>query len=246
MKMRSLILAAFIGAVSAPSAYALASFSSTFGGVTFNINQVDSDSFDFQILNALTGGSNADGAGWTNITALAGFDFKGLGIDFSVSGVTATATYPYPAGTVYGGTNQQINANLCGSGQPSDSVCFGGGSFPGLNIALTDNVTFRLDFTNATLNFASAGPHLQIVFMAAQNCQEANSNAPYYDNNCKEGSLYSADIPTATSSSTSSSTGSGSGGASGNVPEPSSSALALLGIALLGGAMYRRQRTLKA
>ena len=217
-------------ALTAPAANATL-FSSTFGNVTFNITATNgASSFTFEILNA-DNANNNNGAGWTGIGALAGFDFKDLGIDFSQAGTTASAFYN-PSGPTFPGTNQQISAGLCGTGAPPGSVCFGGTTYPGLALAITHDMTFTITIGGGqTLNIVSAtGPHLQIAFEATTTSTD------------KQGSLYSQNIPA--SSSTTSSTGGPSG--SGTVPEPSSTALALLGVALLGITFLRRRHGMRS
>jgi hypothetical protein len=206
-------------AISAPVAAAPGdTYSDTFQGVTFNITEVDSNTFTFQILNALTGAT----PDWDDAEFLGGFDFKNMGVDFSTA--TATAFYE-PAGPSIPGTNTQINANGCGSGSPDSSICFS--IIPPL--ALDDDMLFRIDITGGTLAIDSAtGPHLQILF-----CSALDASGDQCD---KTGSLYSEDVPLSTSSTS-------GGGATGGAPEPHSTGiLALMGLGMIAGAFRARRR----
>ena len=202
-----------LAALAAPAANATL-YSASFQGVTFNINAVNgASSFTFDIVvGTLTGD-------WVGISAVGGIGFKDLGIDFGAAGVSATITPPGVAGS-----NTQINADACGTGAPPGSICFGGATLPGLNVALTvpGTTSFTINITGATLNIASTGPHLQIDFL--DNLGDTS----------KLGSLYSQNIPVSSSSSSS---------GSGDVPEPGT--MVLLGVGLLALGFVARRRTLR-
>jgi hypothetical protein len=207
--VKSILAAGALALAAAAPAHATL-YSDSFQGVTFNINATNGgSSFTFDIVVGTLSGD------WVGISAVAGIGFKDLGIDFGAAGVSATITPPGVAGS-----NSQIAAGLCGSGSPPGSICFGGSTYPGLNVALTvpGTTSFTIDITGATLNIASGGPHLQIAFMDALNDTD------------KLGSLYSQNIPVTTSN----------GG--GDVPEPATSALLLLGFGLLGIGFAARRR----
>jgi len=215
-----------IAIVAAPVANALPTYSAT-----FTIVELDSDTFTFDIsgANALTGD-------WTGAGYLLAFDFKGLGIDFSASGVSATAFYE-STGPLLTGYNAQLNANICNDNVgETGSICFD----PISNIAVAPDMLFTIDITGATLNFASTGPHLQILWGndPADVCPDPRTkhSATGCDNN-KIGSLYSQDIGSSSGSSS---------GSSGQVPEPSSNLLTLLGVGLLSATMWARRRSRRA
>jgi MYXO-CTERM domain-containing protein len=221
-----------------------ATYSATFQGATFNINSVDSNTFTFQIL-----GANALTDNWFGANFLAAFDFKGLGVDFTQSGVSAAAKYE-PSGPSTPGLQAQLNANECNTNVgETGSICFD----PVPNIAVAATMLFTIDITGATLNFASAGPHLQIMFSKDEDktdCKTDQKTGVETCNDNKLGSLYSEDIPFSSSSSGSSSSGisstSSSSGisstSSGNAPEPNSGAMAVLGLGLMAGGFAWRRR----
>jgi hypothetical protein len=200
-------------------------YSATFQGVTFTFTQTDANTLTFRLAGTL-----ADD--WSTASYLGAFDLKDLGLNFSTSGATATG----PGGPITG-LNDQLSASAqdCdSSASPPGSICFDVN--PNVAVSSPFDITYTIVFTDA-LNIASTGVHLQIVWT------DTSDNA-----GAKIGSLYSQDV--GLSSSSSSSTGSSGGdtssssSSSGNVPEPNSSSLALLGLAMLGTAFGMRRRKL--
>lgn len=154
------ILALGLGAAQASWANSL-----TFQDVTFNVTQEDSDTLVLNIVNAL---STTD-PNWEDATTLKNFSLK----SFGTLGVGATATVQGGGWTT---SALELNANGCGGGA-SGGFCFTSNLSNG--VALTDNITFKVDFTNVTLDLTA--PHLKVLFLDA--------------NGKKEGSLLSQDIP---------------------------------------------------
>jgi MYXO-CTERM domain-containing protein len=151
---------------------------------------------------------------WADVTKYGALAFKDVGTGFT--GATITPD----------GSNAEFNSELDSNGckDPkgnNPSFCF---TFAPL-LAASNNDMFTIDVTGASLNFALTGPHLKVNFMNAQGTQIGN--------------LLSQDLPSTSSSSGSSNT---SGTSSGEMPEPGSSSLALLGLALIGGALAVRRK----
>ena len=156
---------------------------------------------------------------WSTALYLAAFDLKDLGLDFS----TVTGTANGPGATNLAGLNSQLSASsvdCLAAGAPPGSICFDVSPDVALG-PLPFDFLYTIDFSSA-LNIASTGPHLQIAFSETQ-------NGP------KVGSLYSQNVPL---TSTSSGPPPGSG-----IPEPNSSALALLGLGLLGASFFARRKS---
>jgi len=104
------------------------------------------------------------------------------------------------------------------AGSPPGSICFD--IAPDLLLSSPFDITYTLDFSGAMF-IGDTGPHLQIAFSNVQ-------NGP------KVGSLYSQNVPQTSSQSTNS---------TGQIPEPNSSALALLALGLLGGGFWTRRKS---
>ncbi|WP_284620169.1 PEP-CTERM sorting domain-containing protein [Aquabacterium humicola] len=246
MKLKPILAATALAAaaVLAPLSQAAVMFSSTFQGATFIITTVDSDTFTFEIqgADALTGD-------WAGANFLAAFDFKNLGVDFSQLGVSATAIYdPTLPGQSTPGVQAQLNGNLCNTNVgETGSVCFD--TDPNIGVAAV--MMFQIDITGASLGAGfldgSVLPHLQIMWSedgTKTDCKKdpKNKDGPDICNDKKLGSLYSQDIGLSSTSSTSSTSTSGQSSTSGEIPEPSSSGLALFGLGLVGaGFAFRRK-----
>lgn len=131
----------------------------TFQGVTFETLALDADTLQLTISNA----TNATGD-WTGIHFLKAFEIKGIGdvTSASLAGWTVDV-------------NNGLNANGCTAGN-TKGACFT--SSPAF--ALTDVMTFNIDFTGSNLDFSL--PHLKLQFLATENGR-------------KVGSLLSQDIP---------------------------------------------------
>lgn len=170
MKLTSTLIAS--AALAACLAAPASANTLTFGGVTFEMLSVDSDTLSLTITNALTGGNNDDGAGWTNITQFKAFEIKGVGA-LATSVATGPGTWTY--------RNDALSANGCVNGQ-SNGGCFSASSA----VALTDSMTWTINFAG-TVNLNDAdgdAPHLKVLFWNA--------------NNTKEGDLLSRTIPSVT------------------------------------------------
>jgi hypothetical protein len=215
--LKSLFVAGSIAvaALAAPAANA----SAIFGGLTFTFTQTGTNQLTFEVSGTP---SDADGAGWAGVQFLGAFDLKGLGLDFT----TDTATANGPGATNLAGLDAQLSASNidCSNMSPGETgtVCFDISPDQALG-TLPFDFTYVIDFS-APLNIASTGVHLQIAFTNT-------------DGGDKVGSLYSQDVALGSSSN-------GGPSGSGTIPEPSSSSLALLGVALLGAAFLRRRQSM--
>lgn len=227
MKIKSILAAGMLTAVSVLTPVAQASYILTFQGVTFTIDTVDADSLSLRIQNALST-TNADWAAATNFGA---FSLKDLGLDFSLGNATATATYfginPNPT---VAGVRDDLNAATINAGPDcvaqtngeKGTVCFDFNP----DVPLLDDMNFQIDFSQA-FAIGANGPHLKVAFVDS--------------NGGKVGSLLSQNLPF--NSSTSSS---GLASSSGDIPEPSSSSLAILGLGIIGASFVLRRRAQKS
>lgn len=225
MKFKSLFTATALAACAALMPVAHASYVLTFQGVTFTMDVVDANSLSLRIQNAL---STTD-ADWAPATHFGAFSLKDLGLDFSVGNATAVATYfginPNPTAN---GVRDDLNANGINDGADCEaqtngqtgSVCF---DFDP-DVLLLDDMNFQIDFSQ-NYTIGANGPHLKVAFVDSQGD--------------KVGSLLSQNLPF-TASSTSSS---GLASSSGDIPEPSSSGLALLGLGLVGASFALRRKS---
>jgi hypothetical protein len=141
MELRKLGLAPLAAAMLAFGTPAIANNALTFQDVTFQTAAVDSDTMSFTILNAL----NATGD-WADINYIAAFQFKDIG---NVTGGTVT-----PSGFTF--SDFELNANGCAGGD-SGAACF-----KGTPVALTNSMSWTIDFVGTNLNFDS--PHLKVNF----------------------------------------------------------------------------------
>lgn len=197
--------------------------STAFQGITFTFTQTDADTLKFNIAGTL-------GGDWSTANYLGAFDLKDLGLDFS----TVTATMNGPGAVNLLGLNDQLSgANvLCtGPGSPPGGICFN--ISPDFNVnPMPMNLTYTIDFSSALNITNSAGPHLQIAWLAGAGDTD------------KVGSLYSKNIAVSSSSGGGGASSSGGGGASssGTIPEPRSDSLAFVGFALLAGVIWMRRQ----
>lgn len=131
---------------------AQAASSLTFQGVTFASQAVDADTLEFSILN-----SNHATGDWSGASFLKAFEIKGLGTEV-LSGKLISG--PGVAAPSFGSVTSGINGNAgCRSGG-TPGACF---SF-GTPLALTSNMTWRIDFTAAApLVFDT--PHIKVQFL---------------------------------------------------------------------------------
>lgn len=223
-KIKSLCaLTAIAAALFAP--VAKADYVLAFQGVTFTIGVLDPDSLSLRIQNAAST-TNAD---WASATNFGAFSLKDLGLDFSAAGgATAIATYfTSPSNITVNGVRDDLNASAINGGADcvaqtkgeTGTVCFDFAP----DLLLLDDLLFQIDF-NQAFTIGSAGPHLKVAFVDA--------------NGGKIGSLLSQNLPLSSSSSTSS----GEASSSGVIPEPGTSALALLGLALVAGSFAMRRK----
>ena len=142
VKLRKLALAPVAAAVIAFGTPAIAN-TLTFQGVTFETTAVDADTMTFSILNA----TSATGD-WAGVDTLGAFAFKEIG---NVTGATITPNQ-------FTFSSLELNANGCGGGDSGGACFLATPSF----VALTDNMSWTIDFTGTGLTFAA--PHLKVLF----------------------------------------------------------------------------------
>lgn len=170
-------------------------YSVTYQNVGFSFETTDQNSAIFKISGALTAATGD----WASATHLSSFAFKDLGFD-PTGGTASPGTFAT--------SPLELNANGCEGGD-SGGICFT--ASPAL--ALSDSMTFVLDFLGGTFDIDNNGPHLKVRFLNA--------------NGDKQGALLSMDMaPTSLTTQS-------------NVPEPS--ALLLLAGALLSLGFVRRR-----
>ena len=116
----------------------------TFQGVTFQTQAVDSDTMTLTILNALSGGTG----NWTDINFLNAFELKGIG---DITGATLAGW------TTSVDSGLSANAGCETGGSPGACFVHTGGA-----LALTDNMSFTIDFVGTNIDFTA--PHLKVQF----------------------------------------------------------------------------------
>lgn len=215
MKSLLAMTAVALAAVTPVSQAALGdAYQASFQGLTFTFQQTTARQLTFEVAGTPSGD-------WAGVQYFGAFDLKDLGLDFSAGNSTGTANGP---GAVdLAGLNSQLGAsNLDCSKATGEtgSICFDIDPDQPLG-SLPFDFQYTIDFSD-DLSIASTGPHLQVVFTDVQNGK-------------KIGSLYSSDVGLRSSSNASFSSGF-------QAPEPDSSALALLGVGLLGASLWARKR----
>jgi len=130
-------------------ASALPIYGLTFQDVTFSIEQIDSNTLKLRIQNALDASGD-----WASAVSISDFQFKDMG---TPSGGSATG-----AGTwIY--THDELNAGGCGGGDGAAKHCFDAVS----PVALSNDMTWTIDFASGALAFGPSGPHLKVRFLNA-------------------------------------------------------------------------------
>lgn len=126
---------------------------------TWTITVIDNDSFKLDITNALS----TTTTDWDDATHLQALAFKGLGIDFSTVGVSATLTSSPVGTTAWSDVVGELNASGCPTvdSNPDQSICFTG--VPPLGLA--DSMSFTIDITGALLDISGDGPHVKVQFV---------------------------------------------------------------------------------
>ena len=132
---------------------AQAASSLTFQGVTFASQAIDADTLEFSILN-----SNHATGDWSGASFLKAFEIKGLGTEvlsgklISGPGVTAPSL---------GSVTDWVAAKLGCTTGGTKGACF---SFA-TPLALTSNMTWRIDFTAAAAPLVFDTPHIKVQFL---------------------------------------------------------------------------------
>ena len=219
-------------AVAAPMAHAGVGdtyTSASFGDVTFTFHQDTATQLTFTISGALTASMDIHST-WYQAQKIGAFDLKDLGIsNFDTHAVNDIAKGPGTPASGIGGLNSQLSASNvdCSTMSPGDTktICWDIAPDSG---PLTNSLVYTLTFDTPLAITNPTGPHLQIAFTDAVGCTTKCAD--------KVGSLYSMNVPQ-------SSTSSSSTNSSGFVPEPNSSALAVLALGLLGAGFWTRRKT---
>ena len=153
MKLRELALAPVAAAMMAFVTPAAAN-TLTFQGVTFE-TLASGSTLQLTITNALSGGTG----NWANVNYLKAFEIKGIG---NVSGATL-------AGWTTNVYNGLASAAGCTTGG-TPGACF----YTSTAVALTDLMTFSIDFAGTNLNFDA--PHLKVQFLTGQYDRKATGD----------------------------------------------------------------------
>lgn len=156
MSLKKSIAAVACGLLLASSASA--SNSLTFQGVTFNTWAVDSDTLGLSIVNATAATGN-----WSGINFLSAFEIKGIG---NVTGASVTSG----PGAFSATADHGLSANLgCATGG-TPGACF----FSSPPVALTNSMTWTIDFVGTALNFSE--PHLKVQFLTSSTASKATGD----------------------------------------------------------------------
>jgi hypothetical protein len=118
----------------------------TFQGVTFSTTIVDSNTLTLSITNALSGGTG----NWADINFLNAFEIKGIG---DITGATLAGW----TSTVDSGLSANTGCET--GGTPGACFVHTGGA-----LALSDNMSFTIDFTGSNIDFSA--PTLKVQFFA--------------------------------------------------------------------------------
>ena len=157
--MRRLAVAAAAASACVLSSGAALANTLTYQGVTFETLALDSDTLRLTIYDATAATGNWDGVNFLNA-----FEIKDVG------NVTNAQIVSGPAGSAYMDNGLSTNMSISGVG------CITGGT-PGacfdfvVPLALTDLMTWDIDFTGTGLDFSA--PHLKVQFLTSL----AQSNA---------------------------------------------------------------------
>jgi hypothetical protein len=116
----------------------------TFQGVTFQTFAVDGDTLTLNILNAVSGGTG----NWADIAFINAFELKGIG---DITGATLAGW------TTSVDSGLGANAGCDTGGTPGACFVSTGGA-----LALTDNMSFTIDFVGTNIDFTA--PHLKVQF----------------------------------------------------------------------------------
>ena len=153
MKLRQLLLA-LIGSVTVTVAGSASANTLTYQGVTFG-TLASGSTLQLTITNALSGGTG----NWANINYLSAFEIKGIG---DVTGATL-------AGWTANVTNGLASAAGCTTGG-TPGACFS----RQIALALSDTMTFNIDFVGQNLDFSA--PELKVQFFTNQNDTKATGS----------------------------------------------------------------------
>jgi len=145
MKLRNFALASVAAAAMAFVMPATAN-TLTFQGVTFE-SVASGNTLQLTISNALTGGTG----NWANVNYLKAFEIKDIG---NVTGATL-------AGWTTNVNNGLASAAGCTTGG-TPGACF----YQPTAVALSDSMSFTINFTGTNLNFDA--PHLKVQFLTGQ------------------------------------------------------------------------------
>lgn len=161
-KIKNTCAALALGLLTATSASAN---SLTFQGVTFNTWAVDGDTMGLSILGALTSATG----NWTNVNYLSAFEIKDIG---AVTGATIVSGPGFVTDVDQGLANNVTN-------KLGDFGCTTGGTpgacfFSTPPVALTDSMSWLIDFTGTNLSFLA--PHLKVQFLTNANDTKATGD----------------------------------------------------------------------
>ena len=154
MKLKTVLIALAIAAMTVASVPASWANSLTFQGVMFNLTATDSNTLQLNILNA----RSTTSPDWADAAFLKNIGLKDIG---SVGGA------------VLGGWSVsalELNANGCGGGD-SGGFCFTSTTSAN-GVRVTDNMNFTIDFTRGSLNLDA--PHLKVRFLDTTGTKEGS------------------------------------------------------------------------
>lgn len=157
MKLRELALAAVVALMAGFVTPATAN-SLTYQGVTFQTFS-SGNTLTLIIANALSGGSG----NWANINYLNAFEIKGVG---DVTGATLAG---WSSNLSNGLSANTLSGSGCTTGGTPGACFFRDSTLGQSAIALSDSMTFDINFSGTNLDFSA--PHLKIQFfeLASQN-----------------------------------------------------------------------------